>query len=146
MIKIRKKTVGMQIVGNKPNQGNVQRKISFSIHSPTFILLAIGFVLQNLPAKTESNPTAPNIYLENYSGDFTDSDQDGMSDIAELRYGFDPEDKSSFPRQSYFLDDLGITINDITDDSKIGSSSDRIYFYFSKVLTQLWKHRTQVRL
>ena len=132
MIKIRKKTVGMQIVGNKPNQGNVQRKISFSIHSPTFILLAIGFVLQNLPAKTESNPTAPNIYLENYSGDFTDSDQDGMSDIAELRYGFDPEDKSSFPRQSYFLDDLGITINDITDDSKIGSSSDRIYFYFSK--------------
>jgi hypothetical protein len=142
MIKIRKKAVGMQIVGNKANQGNVQRKISFSIHSPTFILLAIGFVLQNLPAKTESNPTAPNIYLENYSGDFTDSDQDGMSDIAELRYGFDPEDKSSFPRQSYFLDDLGITINDITDDSEIGSSSDRIYFYFSKFSHDM-EHRTK---
>ncbi len=33
------------------------------------------------------------------TGDFTDSDGDGMTDAAETRYGFDPNDASSFPNE-----------------------------------------------
>ena len=33
------------------------------------------------------------------TGDFTDSDGDGMTDAAEAKYGFDPQDPSSFPAE-----------------------------------------------
>ena len=46
-----------------------------------------------------TNPTAPNDLTKYLSGDFTDSDGDGMTDAAESRYGFDPMDASSFPTE-----------------------------------------------
>ena len=41
--------------------------------------------------------------LSNYGSDFTDTDGDGMTDVAELRYGFDPNDKNSFPTKDYTI-------------------------------------------
>ena len=35
--------------------------------------------------------------LQYYSGDFTDSDNDGMTDIAESKYGYNPNSSQSFP-------------------------------------------------
>ena len=35
--------------------------------------------------------------LQYYSGDFTDSDNDGMTDIAESKYGYNPSSSQSFP-------------------------------------------------
>ena len=46
-----------------------------------------------------TNPTAPNDLTKHLSGDFTDSDGDGMTDAAERKYGFDPMDASSFPAE-----------------------------------------------
>ena len=37
------------------------------------------------------------------TGDFTDSDGDGMTDAAETKYGFDPKDASSFPTEPTIL-------------------------------------------
>jgi hypothetical protein len=54
----------------------------------TIVSSAFGFI----------NPTAPeNTKLIYYSSDFTDSDGDGMTDVAENLYGFNPNDSSSFP-------------------------------------------------
>ena len=47
------------------------------------------------------NITAPSKELEHYGVDFTDSDNDGMTDVAERRYGFDPNDPKSFPSKDY---------------------------------------------
>lgn len=47
------------------------------------------------------NQTAPHSLLEHYEGDFTDSDGDGMTDLAELKYGFDPSDSKSFPKYEF---------------------------------------------
>lgn len=48
------------------------------------------------------NPTAPEgSNLVNYSGDFTDTDGDGMTDVAELKYGFNPNDSSNYPNNSH---------------------------------------------
>ena len=46
-----------------------------------------------------ANPTAPNDLTAHLSGDFTDSDGDGMTDVAEFKYGFDPDDSLSFPTE-----------------------------------------------
>ena len=46
-----------------------------------------------------TNPTAPNELTKYLSGDFTDSDGDGMTDVAERKYGYDPMDVSSFPAE-----------------------------------------------
>ncbi len=51
------------------------------------------------PAIRWTNPTAPNELTKYLSGDFTDSDGDGMTDAAERKYGFDPLDPSSFPAE-----------------------------------------------
>ena len=51
------------------------------------------------PAPRWTNPTAPNDLTKYLSGDFTDSDGDGMTDVAERKYGFDPMDASSFPAE-----------------------------------------------
>ena len=50
-----------------------------------------------------NNETAPIAELSNYSSDFTDTDGDGMTDVAELRYGFDPNDKNSYPTKDYTI-------------------------------------------
>jgi len=39
--------------------------------------------------------------LKYYTFDFTDTDGDGMTDVAERKYGFDPNDASSFPNKDY---------------------------------------------
>tara|TARA_B100001093_G_C26841469_1_gene1020767 strand:+ start:598 stop:3333 length:2736 start_codon:yes stop_codon:yes gene_type:complete len=60
-----------------------------------FLLSAIPLLASNV------NPTAPLNELTNYGADFTDTDGDGMTDVAELRYGFDPNDKNSYPSTDY---------------------------------------------
>ena len=91
--------------------------ISRIIINKLTIFLLLSF--SKLAGISFPNPTAPNSYLEYYDGNFSDSDQDGMSDIAEVKYGYDPKDRNSFPKTSYFLDDLGISKLDITDDPKL---------------------------
>jgi hypothetical protein len=74
-------------------------------------------------------------HMTNYVGDFTDKDKDGMTDVAEIRYGFDPKDSASVPNQftsTYFIDELGISKSDVVDDVNIGSDNDKIYFEFSR--------------
>ena len=44
-----------------------------------------------------TNPTAPNNLIQHLSGNFVDTDGDGMTDVAEIRYGFDPRNAASFP-------------------------------------------------
>ena len=51
------------------------------------------------PPPRLTNPTSPNELTKYLSGDFTDSDGDGMTDAAERKYGFDPTDASSFPAE-----------------------------------------------
>jgi hypothetical protein len=45
-----------------------------------------------------NNSTAPHDLLRHYFGDFTDSDGDGMTDSAEIKYGYDPFDEESLPK------------------------------------------------
>ena len=49
------------------------------------------------------NTTAPITELQHYGADFTDTDGDGMTDVAELKYGFDPNDRNSFPSKDYTI-------------------------------------------
>ena len=51
------------------------------------------------PTTRWTNPTAPNDLTKYLSGDLTDSDGDGMTDLAERKYGFDPLDPFSFPAE-----------------------------------------------
>ena len=60
-----------------------------------FLLSAIPLLASNI------NSTAPVAELTNYGADFTDTDGDGMTDVAELRYGFNPNDKNSYPSTDY---------------------------------------------
>ncbi len=62
-----------------------------------------------------TNPTAPNEYVKFLAGDFTDTDGDGMTDIAELKYDFDPNNAASFPEEpevilpeQFIIEDSGI--------------------------------------
>lgn len=71
------------------------------------------------------NPTAPNELTKNLSGDFTDSDGDGMTDAAEEKYGFDPDDALSFPAEPT-LSDLDFAVS-----SAPGDPSNRIGYTFS---------------
>ena len=74
-----------------------------------FLLSAIPLLASNV------NPTAPITELTNYGVDFTDTDGDGMTDFAELKYGFDPNDKNSFPSTDYtFLSDNRPTLYEST--------------------------------
>ena len=54
------------------------------------------------------NPTAPNVLVQRLSADFTDSDSDGMTDAAELKYGFDPNDPNSFPSEPAVISSLSL--------------------------------------
>ena len=62
-----------------------------------FLLSAIPLLANNV------NPTAPIEALKHWHNDFTDTDGDGMTDVAELKYGFNPNDASSFPSKDYTL-------------------------------------------
>jgi len=74
-----------------------------------------------------ANSTTNLSYLQNYIGDFTDSDNDGMTDVAELRYGFDPNDSNSLPTETYVVSSSML----IEDDAEIGSDNDVVYFKFT---------------
>ena len=54
-------------------------------------------------AARRTKATAPTTLTRHVSGDLTDSDGDGMTDAAETRYGFDPHDAASFPREPEVL-------------------------------------------
>jgi len=58
------------------------------------------------------NPTAPNEQTRYLSGDFTDTDGDGMTDAAEIKYGFDPMDPGSFPEEPEIVPSSNIPIPD----------------------------------
>ena len=95
------------------------------------ILILIGLFNLCCNAQVrERNPTAPIDLLKYYSGDFTDTDGDGMTDVAETLYGYDANDANSFPNYDFFLDD-GVVAG-IPNDSELGSDTDQIYFRFSK--------------
>ena len=49
----------------------------------------------------KANLTAPSEKMRHYGFDFTDTDDDGMTDVAERKYGFDPNDSNSFPTKDY---------------------------------------------
>ena len=84
-----------------------------------------------------TNPTAPNELLKYLSRDFTDSDGDGMTDVAEKKYGFDPLDASSFPEEpelaANYYSEFGIrrSTRDFPEPSSIGDPSNRISYTFS---------------
>ena len=71
------------------------------------------------------NPTAPNDLTKHLSGDFTDSDGDGMTDAAEEKYGFDPANALSFPAEPT-LSDLDLAVPSVP-----GDPSNRIGYTFS---------------
>ena len=63
-----------------------------------------GLFLSGFPLLANNvNPTAPIEALKHWHNDFTDTDGDGMTDVAELKYGFNPNDASSFPSKDYTL-------------------------------------------
>jgi hypothetical protein len=53
----------------------------------------------NIASDRSINPTAPNDQTQYLTGDFTDSDGDGMTDTAENKYGFNANDPLSFPQE-----------------------------------------------
>jgi hypothetical protein len=64
------------------------------------------------------NPTAPIEALKHWHNDFTDTDGDGMTDVAELKYGFNPNDASSFPSKDYTLLDESLEWGKNLDEDK----------------------------
>jgi len=61
----------------------------------------ILFLLSFTSVLAVTNTTTDIVSLNNYGADFTDIDGDGMTDVAERKYGFDPNDSSSFPSKDY---------------------------------------------
>ncbi len=86
-------------------------------------IVSILFVYMSAFAE---NQTAPVDYLKNYSADFTDTDMDGMTDVYELKYGYDPNDSESFPPVD-FLNNSDLILD---TDVQLGSDSNKIYFEF----------------
>ena len=56
-----------------------------------------------------------------------DTDGDGMTDVAELKYGFDPNDSNSFP-QSFYVGDVSEKSQSL--DGKLGTEDDIAYYSF----------------
>lgn len=84
-------------------------KFIFKIFSPTFCFL-LGF-----------KPLTASVLI--------DTDGDGMTDVAELKYGFDPNDSNSFP-QSFYVGDVSEMSQSL--DGKLGTEDDIVYFSFKK--------------
>ena len=66
------------------------------------------------------NPTAPNEQTVHLTGDFTDSDGDGMTDVAKRKYGFDSKDALSFPTEPELTAETNPERHAI-EDSNIGA-------------------------
>lgn len=78
-----------------------------------------------------SNPTAPITELQYYGADFTDTDGDGMTDVAELKYGFDPNDSNSFPSTDYtFLYEDGRP--ELYQSTGVTDVKNQVLFQFTK--------------
>ena len=93
------------------------------------MLLVVAPVL--LGERTRNiNPTAPNDAFLYVSGDFTDSDKDGMTDVAENRFGYDANDASSFPKETYFLEENSTMIEVSHEEQVLLSSNNRFYYKF----------------
>ena len=73
------------------------------------LMLGIAVAVAHSAIAQETNPTAPNDLLKYYAGDFTDTDGDGMSDVGEKRYGYDPDDNKSFPLVDFIAEPLSYT-------------------------------------
>ena len=81
------------------------------------------------------NPTAPIDELRNYSGDFTDTDGDGMTDASEIIYGYDPSDFNSFPSfDTLFLPERNLQFTEYNDPQiptlKIAVFEAELHFQF----------------
>ena len=69
--------------------------------------------------------------LKYYTFDFTDTDGDGMTDVAERKYGFDPNNASSFPNKDYtFLYEDGAPT--LHESSGVTDPQNEIRFQFTK--------------
>jgi len=90
-------------IGHKDPKGVILEKEEPLRHE---LLLGIG------GSSRQPNPTAPNEQTKFLSGDFTDTDGDGMTDAAELKYGFDPKDPQSFPVEPPIVADIIIPITE----------------------------------
>lgn len=66
------------------------------------------------------NPTSPNDLTVHLSGDFTDTDGDGMTDAAERKYGFDAQDALSFPTEPELIAKANPERHEI-EDSGVGA-------------------------
>jgi hypothetical protein len=64
-------------------------------------LLWLALVSTSLFLRAAENLSAPHGLLKHYGGDYTDTDEDGMTDLAESKYGYDPFDPSSFPKYDF---------------------------------------------
>ncbi|MFX0094649.1 MAG: hypothetical protein ACFFBD_23135, partial [Candidatus Hodarchaeota archaeon] len=79
------------------------------------------------------NPTAPNDLTKYLTGNFTDSDGDGMTDVAENFYGFNASDPLSFPQEPEY-----INISIITPIS--GSGINATFTNETNAITLHWEN------
>lgn len=68
---------------------------------PFFILFSQGFLWghgsHGVSGNDHTHSNSNLEFLSHYEGDFTDTDEDGMTDVYELKYGYDPNSADSFP-------------------------------------------------
>ena len=95
------------------------------------ILLLVSVVPVLFAERTRQiNPTAPNDAFSYVTGDFTDSDGDGMTDVAENRFGYDPNDATSFPTETYFLEENSTMTEVPREEQVLLSPNNRFYYKF----------------
>ena len=93
------------------------------------ILALCMFTLSVLGERTrQKNETAPNQAFYYVTGDFTDTDGDGMTDVAEKKFGYDPNDPISFPIETYFLDENSTKSEVAREHQVLLSDSNRFYY------------------
>ena len=95
-------------------------------------LLLMWFIMTTSNLVGYENPTAPE-HLKSYAGDFTDTDDDGMTDYAELKYGFDPTDNTSNSSTGGKFYSTLLSDNSSFNPSSVGLNSYRKFFKFSDV-------------
>ena len=94
-------------------------------------LFLIFLLLASQSSAFTDNPTAPYDYFKKFEGDYTDTDGDGMTDVAEKRYGFDPKDAESRPVDNgYFIAEDDHV--EIIDSKPTGDANDRMYIRFKR--------------